>query len=125
LLRSKETQTELERDGTFRAEAQALKGILAATVDHIYVVGRDGRYRHVSAGGAKVLGFTPEQLIGKHWRDLGLPAEVMQQFDQRRERALASGRVAKQMPLSSFRAMSLSVIAPRPSCAALAPCSMP
>lgn len=74
-----------------REEAQVLKSILAATVDHIYVLARDGRYRYVSAGGAQVLGLEPEQLIGKHWRELGLPSEVMEPFDLLRERVIRSG----------------------------------
>ncbi len=74
-----------------REQAQALSGILAATVDHIYVVNREGRYRLVSAGGARVLGLEPTDLIGKHWRDLGLPADIMECFDAQRERVLQCG----------------------------------
>src|SRR5436190_22485510 len=74
-----------------REAAQVLEGILAATVDHVYVVDAAGRYCYVSAGGARVLGFEPEAVIGKNWRELGLPPEVMERFDARREQVLQSG----------------------------------
>ncbi len=74
-----------------REQAEVLTGILAASVDHIYVVGRDGRYRCVSAGGARLLGFEPDQMVGKHWRDLELPAEIMTRFDAQRDHVLQSG----------------------------------
>ena len=86
---------------TAREEAQILKGILAASVDHIYVVDREGRYRHVSAGAAQVLGFAPEAVIGKHWRELGLSADVMERFDLLRERVLQSG--ANAVEEATFR----------------------
>ena len=79
-----------------REQAGVLRGILAATVDHIYVVGRGGRYRHVSTGGARVLGFEPHEVVGKDWRELGLPAEVMEPFDARREVALRSGEPTRE-----------------------------
>lgn len=72
-------------------EAGTLTGILAATVDHVYVVDSDGRYRQVSAGGARVLGFAAHEVAGKHWRELGLAAEVMAPVDAIRERVLATG----------------------------------
>jgi PAS domain S-box-containing protein len=79
-----------DREQVVREQARVLTGILAATVDHLYVVGRDGRYRYVSTGGARVLGLEPHELTGKHWRELGLPADVMERFDAQRERALES-----------------------------------
>jgi PAS domain S-box-containing protein len=74
-----------------RDPADRLTGILAASLDHIYVVGRDGRYRFVSAGGASVMGFQSQAMIGKHWRELGLPAESMKRFDAQREKVLQTG----------------------------------
>jgi PAS domain S-box-containing protein len=79
-----------------RERADTLSGILAASVDHIYVVGRGGRYLHVSDGGAKVLGLRPDEMTGRTWRDLGLPASVMEPFDAVRDRALRAGEPVRE-----------------------------
>lgn len=76
-------------------QAETLSGILSATVDHIYVVDQAGRYRHVSAGGARVLGLESGEMIGKHWSELGLPAETMVPFDAQREQVLHAGQPAR------------------------------
>jgi PAS domain S-box-containing protein len=75
-----------------REQASSLEAILSASVDNIYLFDRDGRYRYVSAGGAKILGFRPQEMTGKSWRELGLPAEIMETFDAQREQAIASGK---------------------------------
>lgn len=75
-----------------REKAESLLGILAASVDHIYVVGADSRYRYVSDGGAKVLGLKPHQMTGKTWQELGLPEETMTAFDAQRDEVLQNGK---------------------------------
>lgn len=76
-------------------QASTLNAIFSASVDHIYVFDREGRYRYVSDGGAQVLGFHPSDLIGRTWRDVGLPAELMEQVDAQRETVMATGRSLK------------------------------
>lgn len=78
-----------------REQAGTLNGILSASVDNIYVLDHEGRYKFVSDGGAAVLGFSASDMIGKNWRDLGLPAEAMEQFDRRRKQVLSTGRPDK------------------------------
>jgi PAS domain S-box-containing protein len=78
-------------DQQLRCQADSLSAVLAASVDHIYVLDKTGRYRYVSLGGANVVGLEPAEMIGKHWRDLGLPAEIMQPFDAQRQRAIETG----------------------------------
>lgn len=73
-------------------KANILNAILSASVDHIYIVDRTGRYKYVSAGGAQVMGFAPSDMIDKHWRDLGLPAEIMEPFDADRIQVLSTGK---------------------------------
>ncbi|MBI4516168.1 MAG: PAS domain S-box protein [Deltaproteobacteria bacterium] len=60
--------------------AQMLDALLAAAHDHVYLIDRDGRYRYASAPGARVLGLTPEQMVGRTGHELGFPAEVMEHF---------------------------------------------
>ncbi|MCG3111082.1 MAG: ATP-binding protein [Candidatus Manganitrophus sp. SB1] len=90
-----------------REQAGTLNGILSASVDNIYVLDHEGRYKFVSDGGAAVLGFSASDMVGKNWRDLGLPAEVMEQFDRRRKQVLSTGRPDKSevhfMALSGMR----------------------
>ncbi|HEV3438030.1 MAG TPA: ATP-binding protein, partial [Gemmata sp.] len=69
---------------------------LTATVDNIYLLDKEGRYRYVSLGGARVLGLEPEQMTGKRWQELGLPADIMERFDAQRERALDTGEPQRQ-----------------------------
>ncbi|MBD2037712.1 PAS domain S-box protein [Leptolyngbya sp. FACHB-321] len=76
-------------------QAKTLKAIFAASVDHIYVFDQAGRYGYVSDGGAQVLGFSPDALLGKTWRDIGLPAALMEPVDAQREKVMATGRSLK------------------------------
>lgn len=78
-----------------REQAGTLNGILSASVDNIYVLDHEGRYKFVSDGGAAVLGFSASDMVGKNWRDLGLPAEMMEQFDKKRGQVLSTGRPDK------------------------------
>ncbi len=76
-------------------QADVLAGILTASVDHIYVFDRAGRYTHVSSQGARVLGFEPSEVVGKTWRELGLPATLMEQVDAQREQVMQTGQALK------------------------------
>lgn len=72
-----------------------LNSILSASTDHIYVFDRLGRYSYVSVGGATVLGLQPEQLLGKTWHELGLPADLMEQVDAQRQQVMQTGQPLK------------------------------
>ncbi|MBW4441860.1 MAG: PAS domain S-box protein [Plectolyngbya sp. WJT66-NPBG17] len=76
-------------------QANMLNAIFATSVDHIYVFDQEGRYRYVSDKGAQVLGFQASDLIGKTWRDIGLPADLMEPVDAQRETVMATGRSLK------------------------------
>jgi PAS domain S-box-containing protein len=78
-----------------QSQAKTLKAIFAASVDHLYVFDQEGRYGYVSDGGAQVLGFAPDALLGKTWRDLGLPAALMEPVDAQRETVMSTGRSLK------------------------------
>lgn len=72
-------------------QANTLEAILSASVDHIYIFDREGRYKYVSAGGAKVIGFNPSDLVGKTWRDVGLPEETIERFETHKKDVIAAG----------------------------------
>ncbi|OUL35138.1 hypothetical protein BV372_11985 [Nostoc sp. T09] len=76
-------------------QANVLHAILCASVDHIYIFDRLGRYQYVSDGGATVMGMKPEDFVGKTWRELGLAPEVietMNRLDAQREAVMANGQ---------------------------------
>jgi PAS domain S-box-containing protein len=62
--------------------APALEAVLAVSTDHIFIYDREGRYLFVSKAGSKALGFEPRDMIGKTWRELGMPASVMEPFQR-------------------------------------------
>nr|WP_261341228.1 PAS domain-containing protein [Fimbriiglobus ruber] len=74
-----------------RGQAESLAAILAATVDNIYLLDKEGRYRYVSLGGARVLGLEPGQMTGRRWQELGLSADIMERFDAQRKWAIETG----------------------------------
>ncbi len=73
-------------------QANVLNAILSASVDHIYIFDGVGRYQYVSQGGASVIGYKPEDLVGKTWRDLNLAADIMKQVDAQRDAVMATGQ---------------------------------
>jgi PAS domain S-box-containing protein len=64
---------------------------LDACTDHVYVYDRQGRYLHASTSGAQALGLEPEELIGKNWRELNMPAEIMEPFHRELMKVLNGG----------------------------------
>lgn len=62
-----------------------------ANFHRTYVFDRDCRYLFVSAAGARLVGITPADFTGKHWRELGLPAEFMEEFEQNIRKVFSTG----------------------------------
>jgi PAS domain S-box-containing protein len=76
-------------------QANILNAILSASVDHIFIFDRDGRYLYVSEGGAAVLGLKPQEMVGKTWQELNFASEIsatMRRVDTQRETVMATGQ---------------------------------
>ncbi|ARV62651.1 hypothetical protein BZZ01_32030 [Nostocales cyanobacterium HT-58-2] len=76
-------------------QANILNAILSASVDHIYIFDQDGRYQYVSEGGATVLGWKPEEIVGKTWQELDFAPEMfatMRRLDTQRETVMTTGQ---------------------------------
>lgn len=73
------------------SEARTLGSILTASADHIYLYDAAGRYLYANPAGAEALGMKPADLMGRHWRQLGLPEEVMAPFEAHRHSVMTSG----------------------------------
>src|SRR5215211_1047594 len=59
-------------------DATVFQALLDGSHDNIYLMDAQDRYTHVSRGGASAVGLSPEQMVGRTWRELGLPAETME-----------------------------------------------
>jgi len=90
---SQETTSELTHKvldfpGLHATSEMAARGIgfqqiLSASTDHIYVFDRACRYLFANPAGASALGLSVSEMIGKHWRDLGLVAEILEPFESK------------------------------------------
>lgn len=68
-----------------------LDQILAATTDHIYVFDRTGRYLYANPSGLAALGLKTDDVLGKSWRELNFPTDVMERHDAQRETVFQTG----------------------------------
>ncbi len=75
-----------------------LDKILAASIDHIYLFDRAGRFLYASPTGLVALGLNTNEVLGKTWRELDFPADLMQRHDAERESVFQTGvPVASEM----------------------------
>ncbi len=88
---------ESTRELTTQVQEQAniLNAILTASVDHIYIFNRQGCYQYVSRDGATVLGFKPQDIVGKTLPELDLPADLITQVDNQRQAVMKTGQPIK------------------------------
>jgi len=70
----------------------SLEDILTSCSDLICVFDRQSRYLLSSRAGAEALGVDRDEMIGRDWRDLDLPAEAMAPFHRHVEEVFARGR---------------------------------
>ncbi len=82
ISRGKSRRTETDEVTTLHRESVMLRRILFTTPDHIYVFDRRGRYRFASRAGANALGLRAAGMVGKTWRELEMPAEIMEPFER-------------------------------------------
>ncbi|BAZ48941.1 PAS/PAC sensor hybrid histidine kinase [Nostoc sp. NIES-4103] len=76
-------------------QANILNAILAASVDNIFIINRTGYYQYVSHGGAAMLGFKVEDIIGKNVREMDLPADFIERVENQRQVVMATGEPIK------------------------------
>ncbi|MEH1866052.1 MAG: PAS domain S-box protein [Nostoc sp.] len=76
-------------------QANVLNAILTASVDHIYIFNRRGCYQYVSRDAATILGFKPQELVGKTLQDMDLPTELVEQVDNQLKAVIKTGQPIK------------------------------
>lgn len=83
-------------------DASILSQLLAATSDHVYAFDHDCRCIFASPGVESVLNRRPEEIIGKRWREIGLPAEQTEPFATYVDDAMATWTAQRhEMPPTS------------------------
>jgi len=68
-----------------------LDQILAASTEHIYIYDRAGHYLYASPSGLAALGLEAKEVLGKSWRELNFPTDVMERHDRHRESVFQTG----------------------------------
>ncbi|MCO6442163.1 MAG: PAS domain S-box protein [Nitrococcus mobilis] len=63
-------------------EGYLTEAILSASREILCVFDRESRYRYVSPHAAGLLQLDPAAMVGRSWRELGLPAEFMVPFEE-------------------------------------------
>lgn len=66
--------------------------ILSNSSDSFWICDRAGKYMYVNQAAAAAWGLAQSDFIGKTWRELKLPTEVMERLDAQRETVLAIGQ---------------------------------
>ncbi|MBD2506424.1 PAS domain S-box protein [Nostoc muscorum FACHB-395] len=88
---------ESTRELTTQVQEQAniLNAILTASVDHIYIFNRRGCYQYVSRDAATILGFKPQDIVGKTLQELDLPKDLVEQVDNQLKAVIKTGQPIK------------------------------
>lgn len=75
-----------------RQQTRLLEAIVAATPDNFLLIDLDGRFLFISGELLDFFNFSAEFVVGKTWRELGLPAEIGELNDQDRASVLQTGQ---------------------------------
>ncbi len=81
-----------ERPSTrFQRQLATLDAVLAGSPDLVSLCDRAGTFLYVSPQAARAWHVEPTELVGKTWRDLGLPADVRDVLDDQRKAVFETG----------------------------------
>jgi PAS domain S-box-containing protein len=92
------TEYRREKEGRQRLSKQVkeqertFNGILSASDDRVYVFDKDMRYTYINPPGARALGLTPKDIVGKTWKELNIPLEPMRHVIALADTVFATGR---------------------------------
>ena len=63
------------------AQKKRMDALIAALPDSVWIYDENMRFIYASRAGAKMLGLTARLMVGRTWRELGLPPDVMEPFE--------------------------------------------
>lgn len=93
---SGEKSAEKERT-EFIKKLHEQKNLIDAVFDvtpvNFYVYEKDMKFRYVCTKGAEQLGMKPEEMIGRTWRELGMPAELLEPLEEKIMQIFDTGKV--------------------------------
>jgi PAS domain S-box-containing protein len=69
-----------------------LPDIFGDLLDPVFAYTADGRYLYVNAVAARFMDYASLDVVGRHWEELGVPAEVMEPLAARVAVVAATGR---------------------------------
>jgi len=70
---------------------KVLNDILSSSSDFLFICDRAGKYIYVNQAAAKAWNLPQSDLIGKSWRQVKFPAEIVEQFEAQQEKVFATG----------------------------------
>lgn len=80
--------------------ARMLEQVLSASVDHVCMYDRLGRYTYANRAFMQSFKLERTELYGKTWQQVGLPVETMKPFDAKLQITLATGQsIAEEISL--------------------------
>ena len=72
--------------------AKMLEQVLSASVDHVCMYDRLGRFTYANRAFMQSFGLERTELYGKTWQQVGLPAKTMKPFEAKLQIALSTGQ---------------------------------
>ena len=69
-----------------------LPDILGDVIDPVFAYTADGRYLFINAAAAAFMQRTSLEVVGRHWEELGVPAEVMEPLSNQVAVVASTGR---------------------------------
>ncbi|MCA1993276.1 MAG: PAS domain S-box protein, partial [Coleofasciculus sp. S288] len=80
--------------------SRMLEQVLSASVDHVCLYDRLGRFTYANRALMQSLGLERTELYGKRWQDLNLPLDTIQPFEAQCQIAFATGQsIAEEISL--------------------------
>jgi PAS domain S-box-containing protein len=69
-----------------------LSEIFADALDPVFAYTADGRYLYINPAAGAFMELTPLDVVGRHWQELGIPAEVMEPLADKVATVASTGR---------------------------------
>jgi len=86
--------------------ARMLEQVLSASVDHVCMYDRLGRYTYANRAFMQSFSLEQTELYGKTWQQIGLPLNPMKSFDGKLQIALTTGQsIAAEMALPTVNGL--------------------
>jgi len=93
--RKQQARARLSERELFGRQARLLDLTLSAIADFAYTFDREGRFLYANQALAKLLGLTPEEMVGKNFFDLNYPPELAGKLQRQIEQVFVTNEIVK------------------------------